>query len=82
MKSMLAVFMFLIGLGVLVAVFYKEDKPKPQLERIKIANVYCTDGSKWKNVEVVVNIIAYDLYRDNKWIARVPNGMCAMLAVE
>lgn len=67
-----------------IAVYTMQEikKETKTVETVKTANVYCADGSKWNKIDIVYHIGSYDLYRNSKWVARVPSGMCALSAVE
>ncbi len=53
----------------------KVEPPRP-------LEVYCMEGSRWNKVTVQYTASSYDLFKDTKWVARVPANACSLLPSE
>lgn len=82
-----SLFLRFVSVPLLMAAWYfpvkdlSNTKPK-EVQVVKVANINCMDGSKWGKAEFVAYPNYYDIYRDSKWIARVPSNLCALMSVE
>ena len=76
-----AVYAFIIASTTFAATVVYRDITR-KVEPPRPLEVYCIDGSKWHKVTVNYVASSYDLFKDTKWIARVPANACSLLPSE